>query len=513
MQKSIPVVDLFAGPGGLSEGFSSLEVSRGLGSRYPFHIALSVEKEPFAHKTLRLRAYFRLLLQSGKSLDQYYGYVAGKFRVPYAADTKGLWEKADLEALNLEIGSEASGRILHDRVRQIAKSHTHWVLIGGPPCQAYSLVGRARNKGIEGYKAEEDERHFLYTHYLDLIRNFRPSVFVMENVKGILSSKVGGARIFTRILEDLRAAEAKNGKAYRIYSLSRTDCVYTGRAGPEVDPHDFIVRSELYGVPQARHRVILVGVREDIAPESFRALTKKQALSVFEAIGDLPKLRSGLSVGDSLEAWRDAVVDQAKHVRSSLSEMASAEDRKRIGAVLAPIAKGKLPHMTRGGLRCALAMGRPSTYARKVRDGRLEVVLNHEARGHMEKDLARYLYAITFAGVKKISPSQEYFPKTLAPKHRSWFSGKFADRFRVQLRDDPSTTVTCHIAKDGHYYIHYDLKQCRSLTVREAARLQSFPDNYFFEGNRTQQYVQVGNAVPPLLARQIAKRVSEIIEQ
>jgi DNA (cytosine-5)-methyltransferase 1 len=512
MQTAIPVVDLFAGPGGLGEGFSALEITNAKGNRSPFQIALSVEKEPFAHKTLRLRSFFRLLIRNGKPRDQYYEYVSGRQEFPYCNQTKHLWDQAGEEAIRLEIGSEDANRTLHRRVRAIAASHEHWVLIGGPPCQAYSLVGRARNKGIKDYKPEDDHRHFLYKHYLDLIRKFRPSIFVMENVKGILSSKISGSQLFEKILEDLRAADSNN-KAYRIYSLSKGQCVYSGPDGDGVDPNDFVVRSELHGIPQSRHRVVLVGIREDLTPERFYGLRKKQIVSVREAIGDLPKLRSGLSSDDSPEAWRRAVIEQARRVINSLDDTASVQDRKSIRAALKPVVKGKLPYKTRGGLRVESPLGKPATIARSLRDFSLNVVLNHEVRGHMVDDFGRYLFAIAYGKTKRASPKQEVFPKPLAPDHESWFSGHFRDRFRIQLKNQPSTTITCHIAKDGHYYIHFDPKQCRSFTVREAARLQTFPDNYFFEGNRTQQYIQVGNAVPPLLAKQIAKKVWELLEE
>lgn len=512
MKKAIPVVDLFAGPGGLGEGFSSLVATHKGQKQTPFRIALSVEKEAFARKTLRLRSFYRLLILNNQSPDRYYAYVSGAAQTPYTRDTKDLWDQAGKESIKMEIGSTEATRILHSKVKQISENNDHWVLIGGPPCQAYSLVGRARNKGIKDYKPEKDKRHFLYEHYLDLIREFRPSVFVMENVKGILSSKVSGSGVFSKILEDLYAKDPKKGKSYRIYSLSKGNSVYTGPDGSRVDPHDFIVRFERYGIPQARHRVILVGVREDVAPDVFYALRKKKhKVSLNEAVSDLPKLRSGLSRKDTFDAWKKTVKEQARLVTTALTEIENAEDRKRLRTALKAIVKGNLPYEERGGLRVPLTKATPSTFARQMRDGKLKVVLNHQARGHMDSDFARYLYAMAYGKVKKASPSQEHFPKALAPDHDNWFSGKFADRFRVQLKGDPSTTITCHIAKDGHYYIHFDPKQCRSLTVREAARLQTFPDNYFFEGSRTEQYIQVGNAVPPLLARQIAKKVWKLL--
>jgi DNA (cytosine-5)-methyltransferase 1 len=153
---------------------------------------------------------------------------------------------------------------------------------------------------------------------------------------------------------------------------------------------------------------------------------------------------------------------------------------------------------------------------RSIYDERLAVLTAHETRSHMASDLRRYLYAATFAQETGRSPKLSDFPTNLLPDHQNVEEGRngkmFSDRFRVQLADHVSTTVTSHISKDGHYFIHYDPTQCRSLTVREAARLQTFPDNYFFAGPRTEQYHQVGNAVPPKLAQQIAAIVAEVLD-
>ena len=144
-------------------------------------------------------------------------------------------------------------------------------------------------------------------------------------------------------------------------------------------------------------------------------------------------------------------------------------------------------------------------------DDQIEGVCNHSTRSHLDTDLVRYLYAAIYAQVNGTSPKLRDFPEKLLPAHQNANeaveTGKFADRFRVHLKNEPAKTITSHISKDGHYYIHYDPTQCRSYTVREAARLQTFPDNYFFTGPRTSQYIQVGNAVPPLLANQIAEIV------
>lgn len=503
MHRAFKIVDLFAGPGGLAEGFSAVRDHEG---RRMFEVILSVEKEPSAFSTLRLRAFTR---QFDELPDAYYDYVARRIsRHQLESAHPAEWQAAVAETAMLELGTPEAQAVLDpllDNLRD--QSNRETILIGGPPCQAYSLVGRARNRGVIGYDPTEDHRHFLYKEYIRILRRLEPVAFVMENVKGMLSSKVGGVKIVDQIVADLRSAGGDTD-SYHILPL----------VGPKLEPFEGnVIRSELFGIPQKRHRVILLGLRKDVAQilgvfgPSHLLGPRDGRVTVGDVLSGMPALRSGLSKSaDEPELWQKKVADAFRVAAS-----ACHEDGDWLRGV-----EARLRQIGRAHEAAVDMPPRSSTRVTGVRDNvlgawlgdpRLSVLPNHESRGHMEADLARYAFASTFAEVMARSPKADEFPVGLAPDHRNWSSGKFADRFRVQCWNDASSTVTSHISKDGHYFIHPDPMQCRSLTVREAARLQTFPDNYLFEGNRTQQYVQVGNAVPPLLAYQIGEVVSRIL--
>lgn len=516
MSERYAIVDLFAGPGGLAEGFSSFiadDESR------PFRVSLSVEKEKAAHATLLLRCFLRQF-QDGFPPEYYDFLNLDQAEPDWAAIYPREWTTACKEAPQLTLGDDATRTQLEERIEAIRDAHgDSTIVIGGPPCQAYSLVGRARNRGIRDYTAEGDARHYLYREYIDILKRLRPAAFVMENVKGMLSSSVDGSPIFARILDDLRNAGGDG--SYKLLALS-PQRAEGSRLLLEPDPCDFVLRSEDFGVPQARHRVIILGMRSDLARRiderhlSAVALAVQQrCVCVSDVLDGMPRLRSGLSRGqDSLIAWDDAAANAARDVLASDTRLPEAQTnalREIINAVLErkkpdELATGRSARRPNGiGEAC------PRELDEWLRDPKLHVVPNNETRGHMASDLARYLFAAAFAKATGRSPKAADFPDAIAPAHRNWTSGKFSDRFRVQIDDAPSTTVTSHISKDGHYFIHPDPHQCRSLTVREAARLQTFPDNYYFKGNRTEQFVQVGNAVPPYLARQIAERLHTLL--
>lgn len=504
----IKVVDIFAGPGGLGEGFSSFSPQGR--ADHPFNIVLSAEKEATAHKTLTLRAFYRRFGTPEQVPEEYYRIVRGEIE---PADLKGNlateWKAASHEALLLELGPESPR--LHTEIDSRVGKNEPWVLIGGPPCQAYSLVGRARNKGNREYIAENDHRHFLYREYLQILSKFAPPVFIMENVKGILTARVNGRRMFPDILRDLhdpgRAMSGASNGLYDIYPLSADAIGGAFVPGePEKGLSRFLVRAEELGIPQARHRVILLGIRRNAGLRAPSTLAGVAPVSVGQVIRDLPRIRSALSKGDSTEGWMREVESQRKLVLGILGRRNSLWDVSDVIDGVDFIAGADRKSERRPDGRSTIAHG--DWY----HDPRLGVTLNHDSRGHMPSDLGRYLFCSAFATARKgRSPTTADFPKKLASDHKSWESGKFANRFRVQAAADPSVTVVSHISKDGHYFIHHDVSQCRSFTVREAARAQTFPDNYFFLGERTAQYVQVGNAVPPLLARHIAEVVWNVM--
>jgi DNA (cytosine-5)-methyltransferase 1 len=510
----ISIVDLFAGPGGLGEGFSSVEND-------PFRIIVSAEMTSSARSTLRLRAFYRILKRrGGDALDSYFHFCNKKADLPYDQTNQDAWVEAGEEARQLELGKPEDNEELDRRISEHGLGpETPWVLIGGPPCQAYSVVGRARNRGKVEYRAEDDHRHFLYKEYLRIIQKYRPAVFVMENVKGILTATVGGKKIFETILEDLSDPDRamnmpKSGTGYRIHSLTCATS-YSAKDGPsKIDVHDFVIKSEQHGIPQARHRVILIGVRDDIGLGTPRQIARADEVTVEKVIGLMPELRSRLSKEpDSDAAWGDVV---ANHFGEMARELKAGKARDGLQAAFEELSSVIMRDLGTGGNqldKLPSDKDDPTLLNGWYHDPRLDVWLNHDARGHMRADLRRYAYAAAFADALGWSPKghEEFSLQGLSPNHENWETGKFSDRFRVQLRGRPATTVTSHISKDGHYFIHYDSKQCRSLTVREAARLQTFPDNYFFQGNRTEQFHQVGNAVPPLLAKKIADIVFALL--
>ncbi len=484
-----PIVDLFAGPGGLGEGFES---------QGSFEVKISVECDSWAHRTLLLRSFIRQF-DCAAIPEVYYSYIRGE--VPFgklAEDFSKEFLAAQRIATLARLGETSEATI--DAIIESALGHSkksgNWVLIGGPPCQAYSLVGRSRRTREDRNDFERDTRHYLYREYLRILEKYKPSVFVMENVKGILSAKLRGDKIFSKICDDL------SGAGYTLFGFSGKP-VKSGDLfdGGEWDPKAFLIRAEEHGIPQKRHRVFILGVKNELmdskwSHETF-ALPKSDAPSVGEAIGGLPKVWSALSSPDEHR------LDWLK-----------ARERGLMAAGAQWIAGDHAPKNDRGGIFVhggGKRVFNPEWYL----DDRIGGVLNHQTRTHIAEDITRYAFVAEFARQNGFSPSIHEFPKRLLPEHKNLQdlgeNVPFADRFRVQLRDEASTTVTSHISKDGHYYIHYDPEQARSLTVREAARLQTFPDNYFFEGPRTQQYHQVGNAVPPLLAHKIAQLIREKI--
>lgn len=441
MSGPIPIVDLFAGPGGLGEGFASY--TTGL-HQSAFSVRLSIEMDPDAHTTLELRSFFRQFSQ-GSAPDAYYDRLRGTITTE---DLFALYPAhaahARAEAWLAELGKVPTTE-LHERIHQAVGGSRQWVLCGGPPCQAYSIVGRSRRGGI----ADDDKRVYLYREYLRILAEHEPSVFIMENVKGLLSSRVAGNGLFAQILADLHAPGASVGNKrstarYRVLSLVTAPRQFDAAGNPQFDPQDFVIRSEQYGVPQTRHRVILLGVREDLWTSGAAMLTPAaRDIPISQVLQGLPKLRSGLSrTTDGPDEWRAALHGViSSGLLKTLPNGHYTEVRR---AVIDGLDAVRNYRADRGGefVPCQASIGyRPDWFL----DARIGGVVNHASRPHMASDLHRYLFASAYAKVVGRSPELRDFPTALLPLHRNVTEiGKelyFDNRFRVQVADRPSTAV------------------------------------------------------------------------
>ncbi len=496
----INVIDLFAGPGGLGEGFNTYKGSAS------FKTQISVEMDKYACETLRGRKVF---LEASENDDQVNldllkdHWASGLCQSPKSrvlnAISSPLSERVNNIVLHGEMGIPKTDLEILAKIQKLRESKNEIVLIGGPPCQAYSIAGRAKNAANPNYDPTKDKRNYLYQEYLKFIGASQPSVFVMENVKGLLSAKIHGVPVINNILNDLQKPinpfTGNIGANYKIYSLvKREEDIQRDMLGNLIDARDFLVKAENYGIPQARHRVILLGVRDDITKIP-KILEPQPKVCVKEAIGTLQKLRPG-TTGEFLTdkqfniELRSMAIDLAKEA----NKFGDIDFSNHLKLLEAEIANSEHKYIRQSDGYNSLG------------------IHNHYSRNHMLDDIKRYFYASSFASFYGRSPRghQEFPYEGLAPDHKNWKSNKFVDRFRCQLAEQPANTVTSHISKDGHHFIHFDPLQSRSLSVREAARIQTFTDEYFFSGPQTAQYHQVGNAVPPELAKQIAAIVDDL---
>lgn len=533
------VVDIFAGPGGLGEGFSQAG----------FNVILSAEMDPVACETLKLRKFF-YQFEDQKVPENYYKFLRGEIELEtMKSQHRSEWNCAENAVVNVELGTSSGNEILNKKLDDNLHEDENFILIGGPPCQAYSMAGRSRMLGLgnrlnnhSSLSSEElqaklsnefysDKRHTLYKEYLKIICRYQPSVFVMENVRGMGSARSGptakSGSVFSNIIHGLKnpykAVKTKTRskeipKGYKIYPIIENGNDLFNEK--EINkPEDCLVRSEKYGVPQSRHRIIIIGVRSDLefVPEKLTPSTEMQ--TVRHAIGNMPEIRSGLSrEPDSEPAWRDALIEQ---IVDNLVGFTDFDDKLKMN--ISNI-KRRNSILTRGAKFFKNESGTFNCLGKELKaainDPRLKGVIQHESRSHIRSDLLRYFFVSLYGEITGKSPTlDEWIGKleALIPKHNNINLNQSAlstkahkDRFKVQLWNTPSSTVVSHISKDGHYFIHPDPTQCRSLTVREAARLQTFPDNFYFCGTRTQQYHQVGNAVPVLLAKKIASLLAKV---
>lgn len=396
VRRKYTFIDLFAGCGGLSEGFY----------RQGFKALAHAEIDHWACETLRTRMKF-------------YGY-----------------KDYNREVIEHDITADD----ILERIDNAVNGRTIDVIIGGPPCQAYSTAGRVR----DGKKMASDPRNYLFESYVKILEYYSPKFFVFENVTGLLSAQVKNAPIFPKVLKAL-------GNKYKVIG------------NPEV----LVLNTADYGVPQLRKRVIIIGVRKDIdksAEELYESIIKthwnpetlinekkgkKRFVDVRQAIGDLP----------SVEPGQDASTEEYDYPCNN-------------------------------------------EFLKKIGKSGIHPLMDHIARKHNDLDRERFQVMIhnhwSFGQLRREMPQYEH-------EHARVFDNSYV----VQWWDLPSKTILAHIHKDGFQFIHPDEEQRRTFTVREAARIQSFPDDFEFKGSRGEKYKQIGNAVPPLFAEALAKSIKK----
>lgn len=390
-KKKYTFIDLFAGCGGLSEGFY----------RQGFKALAHVEIDHWACETLRTRM-------------KYYKY-----------------KDIDKEVIEHDITSDD----IIERLDKAVNGQEVDIIIGGPPCQAYSTAGRVRDaKGMAS-----DARNYLFESYVNILGHYKPKIFVFENVTGILSAQVDGSLIFPKVLSAL-------GKDYNVIG----------------DPDILVHNTAEYGVPQLRKRVIIIGVRKDI---------KKDVIDIYKDVKKTHWLPES-NVEDRLKKERFVDVAQAL---------------------------GDLPPVEPGCDASTKEFNYPcnNDFLRRVGKPGINPLMDHVARKHNDLDRERFRVMIanhwSFGELRKKMPQYEH-------EHARVFDNSYV----VQWWNLPSKTILAHIHKDGFQFIHPDGAQARSFTVREAARIQSFPDDFEFKGSRGEKYKQIGNAVPPLFAEALA---------
>lgn len=401
-------IDLFVGCGGLSEGFEQSRKYKMIGA---------VEWEPSPVKELRNHLKNRWGIQDSEERVL-------QFDIQRTEELFNGWKDkkfGESEGLDALVGN-----------RQLD------VIIGGPPCQAYSVAGRIRDE----HGMREDYRNYLFESYLKVVQHYKPRVFVFENVPGILSAKPGDGSV--RIIDLIQKAFADAGYAV-LPDLSNA-----------------IIDMTEYGVPQNRKRIIILGVSKEHYGDKAEAMVEKfyssylpeykieKKATVRDAIGDLPKLRP-------------------------LDEPISYLGRKLSHSVSDPLING------------------------------------HISRFHNKRDieLFKFLEEDIASGRMKYTSAKSL--KTLYTK----LTGKTSNvhKYYVLRWDEPSNLIPAHLFKDGLRHIHPDPEQARTITVREAARLQTFPDNYYFNCSQTDAFKMIGNAVPPLFAKKVAYAIYHLIQE